>query len=145
MTPEIEMLVKTGRVTFHPCTAPAEITPTHVKLRAVDGGGEDRDVETDFVLLLSGYVMDATLFRIAGVELEGENGSPKFNGRTMETNVQGIYVAGTAAAGTQKRFRLFIENCHAHVEKIVRAITGRECPFPARDVTHSGKYRLPES
>jgi thioredoxin reductase (NADPH) len=43
----------------------------------------------------------------------------------METNVPGLYVAGTAAAGTQQRFRLFIENCHEHVAKIMAALTGR--------------------
>ena len=36
-----------------------------------------------------------------------------------------LYVAGTAVAGTQRQCRLFIENCHAHVEKTVAALTGQ--------------------
>jgi thioredoxin reductase (NADPH) len=44
----------------------------------------------------------------------------------MQTNVPGLFVAWTAAAGTQQRFRLFIENSHHHVAKIVKAITGSE-------------------
>jgi thioredoxin reductase (NADPH) len=42
----------------------------------------------------------------------------------METNMPGLYVAGTAAAGSQKRYTLFIENCHDHVGKIVASICG---------------------
>ncbi len=44
----------------------------------------------------------------------------------METNVPGLFVAGTAAGGTQMhKFTLFISTTHDHVIKIVRAITGR--------------------
>ena len=45
---------------------------------------------------------------------------------TMETDVPGLYVAGTAAGGTQLRYKLFIENCHAHVVRILRHLTGQE-------------------
>ena len=40
----------------------------------------------------------------------------------------GLYVAGTAAAGTQQHFEVFIETSHIHVERITTHITGR----PAR-------------
>ncbi|MND05270.1 hypothetical protein D3C83_259510 [compost metagenome] len=52
------------------------------------------------MLLLTGYEADTSLFRMAGVELEGDNRGPVHNPDTMETNVPGLYVAGTAAAGT---------------------------------------------
>jgi thioredoxin reductase (NADPH) len=42
----------------------------------------------------------------------------------METNVPGVYLAGTVAAGIQQRYTLFIENCHEHAGKITRALTG---------------------
>ena len=48
---------------------------------------------------------------------------------TMETNVAGIYVAGTAVAGTQNsKYKIFLENCHDHVNKIIKHITGVELP-----------------
>jgi thioredoxin reductase (NADPH) len=77
------------------------------------------------VLLLIGYEMDKGLLEQAGVELVGENAAPRVDPRTMETDVPGLYVAGTAAAGTQVRFRLFIENCHSHVVRILRSIAGQ--------------------
>ncbi|MAE64288.1 MAG: pyridine nucleotide-disulfide oxidoreductase [Phycisphaeraceae bacterium] len=144
LSPEIRMLIKTKRIAFHPQTVPVAITAEHVDLAPVEGGATTR-VEADFVLLLVGYEMDPVLLKMAGVELKGENGAPAFDASTMETNVPGVYVAGTVAAGTQVRFRLFIENCHAHVGKIVKAVTGREAPFEAEDRTHSGRYALPES
>ncbi|MCB0182590.1 MAG: pyridine nucleotide-disulfide oxidoreductase, partial [Anaerolineae bacterium] len=41
---------------------------------------------------------------------------------TMETNVRGLFVAGTAAGGTQYKFEFFISTTHHHVTNIVRAI-----------------------
>ena len=46
----------------------------------------------------------------------------------FETNVPGLYVAGTASAGTQHSYSVFIENCHIHAERIAAALAGREPP-----------------
>lgn len=74
---------------------------------------------------LIGYVQDKSLFHQAGIELCGGNQQPQVNLETMESNVPGIYVAGTAFAGTQSReYRLFLENCHQHVNCIVSHLTG---------------------
>ncbi len=42
----------------------------------------------------------------------------------MLTNVPNLYVAGTAIAGTQSGYRIFLENCHVHVPRIIGSITG---------------------
>ena len=49
--------------------------------------------------------------------------------RDDESNVPGLYLAGTVAAGIQQRYTLFIENCHEHAGKITAALTGN---WPAR-------------
>ena len=144
LTPEIEMLIKTGKIVFHPQTVPRHITTSRVTLQHVKSG-KTNEVPCDFVLLLTGHEMDTSLFAMAGVKLEGENRAPTFDPATMQTNVPGLYVAGTASAGTQIRFHLFIENCHPHVAKITTSLTGREPTFSTQDRTHSGRYRLPES
>lgn len=146
LLPEIESLIKHGKIAFFPNTRPTRITPAAVDLAptgeaAVSG---KRVIDADFVLLLTGYQQDTTLFELAGIELEGENRAPAIDPQTMMTNVPNLYVAGTAAAGTQNRFRLFIENCHIHVTRIVKAITGVEPPEDL--VNQSAKaYGLPES
>jgi thioredoxin reductase len=43
----------------------------------------------------------------------------------MESNVPGVFVLGTAAGGTQNKFKHFIETSHAHVPKILAAIQKR--------------------
>ncbi len=62
---------------------------------------------------------------MAGVKLGGDNRVPMYNPETMETNVQGLYLAGTVAAGVQQKYTLFIENAHEHVGRITQAITGQ--------------------
>jgi len=49
----------------------------------------------------------------------------------METNVQGVFVAGTAVAGTPPRkVTVIVETCHVHVPRIVAAIQGARVALP---------------
>jgi thioredoxin reductase (NADPH) len=130
LLPEINNLIETGRIAGHYSTQPLAITPTHVTLRRLgDGaGGATFDVPADFVLKLIGYEQDNTLFKLAGIKLVGDCGAPAYDDRTMETNVPGLYVAGTAVGGTQDKYTVFIENCHVHVDRIVAALTGAAPP-----------------
>ncbi len=151
LLPEIEALIKSGQITYLPNTTPISLTNTLARLAPTDedgepdpSGGEAIDQPADFVLLLTGYQMDTSLLEDAGVELVGENRGPKLDTDSMMTNVPGLYVAGTAAAGTQKNFRLFIENCHPHVTRIVKSITGQEPP-PGLVNDAAKTYDLPES
>ena len=125
LLPEINGLILSNRIQGHFHTTPAQITPTHVTLQRA---GDRFDVPADFVLLLIGYEQDNTLFKLAGVELRGDCGAPMFDEQTMETNVPGLYVAGTAVGGTQEKYTVFIENCHVHVERIIRALQGLAPP-----------------
>ena len=79
----------------------------------------------DFVLFCTGYQADMSLFWEVGVELIGEEQVPLHNADSMETNVPGVFVLGTAAGGTQRKFSHFIETSHAHIPKIVAAIQSR--------------------
>jgi thioredoxin reductase (NADPH) len=84
----------------------------------------------DFVLLLTGYIQDNALLRLAGIDLRGECQAPVFDERTMQTNVPNVYIAGTAVGGTQEKYTVFIENCHVHVDRIMAALTGTAAPAP---------------
>lgn len=139
LLPELEGFIRNGHIAYHPRTVPVAITAESVTLESLEDGTR-REVVADHVLLLVGYEADVSLFRMAGVTLEGENGGPRHDPETMETDVPGLYVAGTAAAGTQVSFRLFIENCHVHVDRIVAALTGS-----APTIRRPKSFTLPES
>ena len=130
LTPEINGLVESGRIAGYFHTRPVAIHADRVTLRYVGGPreGQTVDVPADFVLKLIGYEQDTTLFRLAGIELRGDCHAPVYDERTMETNVPGLYVAGTAVGGTQEKYSVFIENCHVHAERIVAALTGAPPP-----------------
>lgn len=121
LLPELKSLIKAGEIAFYPNTAPTKITE-----QQVDFG--NKQIEAEHVLLLTGYKQDKTLFEMVGVDLVGEQRAPKINPETMQTNVANLYIAGTAAAGTQQRYKLFIENCHEHAQRIAKAITGQDAP-----------------
>ena len=112
-------------IRFLPSTVPTAITADSVTLASTDGA-DPIQIPTDFVLFSIGFEADMSLFSQAGVTLLGEAQVPQFDSETMETNVPGLYVAGTAAGGTQSKFIYFISTSHGHVAKIVRAITGRD-------------------
>jgi len=123
LLPEMTGLIESGKVAAHFSSRVAEITPNAVKIETPQGR---KELDVDFVLLLVGYEADMSLCRMAGVELVGTEQRPVFDEGTMETNVKGIYVAGTAVAGTQSGFKVFIENSHVHVERILAAILGEK-------------------
>lgn len=122
--PEINGLLKSDEIRGYFSSTPVKIALTAVTLRRADGS--TIDVPTDFVLLAIGYEADMSLCKMAGVELRGECQSPVFDERTMETNVPGVYVAGTVIGGTQDKYAIFLENGHVHIDRIVAAITGRK-------------------
>jgi thioredoxin reductase (NADPH) len=128
LLPEFKGLVNTGKMNAYFGSQLQRITPSHARLAFVDGTAFD--VAADFVLLLTGYEQDNTLLRKAGVELIDPTHRPAFDPDTLQTNVPGLYVAGTAIAGTQDKYAVFIENCHDHADKIMRSIFDLAVPTP---------------
>jgi thioredoxin reductase (NADPH) len=119
LMPEIRSLTTTGKVRAYYNTVVTRITSTHVTLRYHDGSVID--VPADFVLALTGYLQDNRLLQLAGVSLHEKEHRPVYDEATMQTDVPGVYVAGTCVGGTQEHFAVFIENCHDHVTKIMQS------------------------
>jgi thioredoxin reductase (NADPH) len=117
--PEISHLIKQGLIRARFGTCLVKIEPDGATLQGPSGGEK---VACDDVLLLTGYGPDTTLLKALGVVLEGEGGVPRHDPRTLETNVPGVHVCGTAVAGRQTRFTVYIENTRDHPAKIAEAL-----------------------
>jgi thioredoxin reductase (NADPH) len=144
--PDLQAQIELGTIGFQPLTVPVAITPEHVVLQKLDEDGRSSgppiEHPADLVLLLTGFAADMHLFELAGVTLTGESQAPVHDPETMETDVPGLYVVGTAAAGVrQARYALFIENTHVHVGRVVQALTG--CWPDSLGTIPARRYDLP--
>jgi thioredoxin reductase (NADPH) len=121
--------IERDEIFFLPSTIPVEITPGNVVLAPTNSRGMPKDSRTnheaDFVLLMTGFAADTSLLEKAGVKIFEETQAPVHNTKTMETNVPGIFVAGTLVSGSQWRVKHAIYNSHDHVARIVKVITGQ--------------------
>lgn len=116
--PDIENRIKNGEITAYFKTIVTEIKEKSLVLENKEGTFE---LPNDFVYVLIGYVPDFRLLHSAGVKINRENGEPVHNPETMETNVDGFFVAGSIAAGSNNN-RIFIENGREHGKLIIGKI-----------------------
>ncbi|MEE3807409.1 YpdA family putative bacillithiol disulfide reductase [Lysinibacillus fusiformis] len=120
--PEFEGVVKTGEVDMRFNTNVLEIREHEVVLEVT---GQEQVVKNDFVFAMTGYHPDHTFVKAMGVEIDEETGRPFVTPETMETNVEGLFIAGVIAAGNNAN-EIFIENGRFHGECIARIIEQRK-------------------
>lgn len=120
--PEFEGVVKTGEVDMLFNTNVLEIREHEVVLEVE---GQEKIVKNDFVFAMTGYHPDHSFIKAMGVDIEEETGRPYVTPETMETNVEGLFIAGVIAAGNNAN-EIFIENGRFHGECIARTIEQRK-------------------
>ncbi|WP_336634097.1 YpdA family putative bacillithiol disulfide reductase [Lysinibacillus fusiformis] len=120
--PEFEGVVKTGEVDMHFNTNVLEIREHEVILE-IDG--QEKVLHNDFVFAMTGYHPDHSFIKAMGVDIDEETGRPYFTPETMETNVEGLFIAGVIAAGNNAN-EIFIENGRFHGDCIAQTIAQRK-------------------
>jgi len=120
--PEFEGVVKTGEVDMLFNTNVVEIREHEVVLEVE---GQEKVVKNDFVFAMAGYNPDHSFVKAMGVQIEEATGRPYVTPETMETNVEGLFIAGVIAAGNNAN-EIFIENGRFHGECIARIIEQRK-------------------
>lgn len=127
---ELSILIAKGYVDFYPQTVPSRFRPGVAVLQKCGEADQHtaglEEIETDFVIVATGFHADLTLLEQAGVTLEGDERVPICNLETMETNVPGVFLAGTAISGGRQSYHDFVGTSHDHTRKIVKRITGVE-------------------
>ncbi len=127
---ELSILISKGYIDFYPQTVPAEFRAGVAVLKMSNEGSEKTDslieIETDFVIVATGFHADLGLLEQAGVAFIGDERIPCYNPETMETNVPGIFLAGTVISGGKQSYKDFIDTSHGHTLRIIKQITGVE-------------------
>lgn len=119
--PDIENRIAEGSITAFRNTEVMAISPDDIELR--DTQGRSHRVPCDFVLAMTGYAPDTSLLESLGVDVDPECGKPAIND-AFETNIPGIYVAGTLCAGEESNI-VFVENSRVHGPAIVQDILAK--------------------
>jgi len=118
--PDIENRIAEGSITAYFESNITEIRENEVEIETPSG---KVTIENDFVLALTGYKPDLTFLEKMGIQLsEDELKIPTYNPETMETNVEGLFLAGVVCGGMQTH-KWFIENSRVHATMIVDCIT----------------------
>jgi thioredoxin reductase (NADPH) len=120
--PEFDSLVRNGIILMEFGARVKEITESHV---VYIKNGEQKSISNDFVFAMTGYHPDHQFLKTMGVKIDEETGRPLFNPETMESNVEGIYIAGVIAAGNNAN-EIFIENGRFHGAQIARSIIEKD-------------------
>lgn len=116
--PEFEGLVKSGDITMMFDSQVEEITSHEVKIR---NQTKSFSIKNDFVFAMIGYHPDHDFLRDMGVHIDEATGRPLLNEKTMESNIENLYIAGVLAAGNNAN-EIFIENGRFHGELIANDI-----------------------
>lgn len=119
--PDVENRIAEGAIGARFETTVERITPEAV---VVQGPGGREEVPADAVFLLTGYRPDAGVLESAGVRLDPRTLQPEHDPSTLETNVPGLFVAGTIVSGGDGN-RVFIENGRFHGATVVKTILAR--------------------
>lgn len=117
--PDIQNRIKEGAIRARFNTVLKEIEEGRVRVENTESG-EETWIDADFVFPLIGYRPDEKLLRDAGVKLD-EKLIPDYEQHTFETNVEGLYVAGSVVCGCET-WNIFIENGRAHAMPIIADI-----------------------
>jgi thioredoxin reductase (NADPH) len=125
--PDLENRIREGSIAAFFGATVERIEPEAVIVRDASG---TRRLDADAVLLLIGFVADATLPAGAGAALNAD-GSVVLDPATFETTVPGLFVVGSAGYGPRTG-EVFIENGRLHARAAVAEITRRLTPPWAR-------------
>ncbi|HTP80127.1 MAG TPA: YpdA family putative bacillithiol disulfide reductase [Bacteroidota bacterium] len=114
LVPDIENRLKSGEIKGYFNSTVKEIRKDTVLL-----DGEHRgEIANQYLFILIGYTPRTEILQSVGVKIDRESLAPVHDPSTMQSNIPGLFVAGSLAAGRFNN-KIFIENGRLHGEKIV--------------------------
>ncbi len=120
--PDIDNRIKEGAIKAYFNSSIVKIDEPSVDLMTPEG---PVTLANDFVLAMTGYQPDFTFLKNTGVSIGSDDFmTPHYHEQTMETNVEGIYLAGVICGGLKTNI-WFIENSRVHAEMIIRDLKNK--------------------
>ena len=123
--PDIENRFKKREITPYLSSRVVQITKEHVRIAQ---NGDQREIPAQQVFALTGYHPSVKFFDELGVRYDKDTLRAEYNPQTFETNVPGVYLAGSVVGG-RINGEVFIENGRFHGEVLIKAIaSGKKLP-----------------
>lgn len=117
--PDIINRIEEGSIKAYYNSTVKEIKPHEIVINSPEG---EVTLENDFVLALTGYCPNFTFLQKLGITLSDDSKRlPTYDPETMETNVEGLFLAGVICGGMETH-KWFIENSRIHAPIIMKAI-----------------------
>ncbi|SIR39628.1 YpdA family putative bacillithiol disulfide reductase [Maribacter ulvicola] len=117
--PDIINRIQEGSIKAFFNTTVKSITKEYITLATTS---EELKIPNDFVLALTGYKPNFSFLKKLGVNISNDvKKLPEYNSETMETNIEGLYLAGVICGGMETH-KWFIENSRIHAKMIVKHI-----------------------
>lgn len=120
LIPDLLNRIREGRIKAYYQHEALKIEKKTIIARNLESGTEV-EIPADFAFILTGYLPDVAFMKEAGVDVDPDTCEPRFDPETFETNVPGLYVAGTVTAGIHTE-KVFIENGRLHGRQIIAHI-----------------------
>ena len=124
--PDIENRIKAGQIAALFGSTVRTIDRHNI---CVDTAGIQRTFRADFVFVQVGFAPDAAFLHGIGIHIDRETLAPQCDPVTFETNIPGLFVAGSVVAGKNTN-KIFVENGRQHGKPIVDAVEGYRRRFP---------------
>ena len=119
--PNIENRIQAGEIKAYFHSRIIEIRPESVVLATPNG---EVTLRNDFVFALTGYSPDLPFLNALGITIDAKTLRPRTDPKTLESERQGIYLAGVIVAGMHTS-EIFIENGRFHGKQIAEAIAAK--------------------
>lgn len=117
--PDIINRIEEGSIKAYFNSEITEIKENELTFKSPQG---HKTIPNDFVIALTGYKPNFELLNQLGIkQSDDEKCLPVYNNKTMETNVEGAYLAGVICGGMETH-KWFIENSRIHAKQIAEHI-----------------------
>lgn len=119
--PNIENRIKNSEIKAYFHSRVTEIRKDTIRLATPEG---EVSLRNDFVFAMTGYSPDTEFLGQLGIRFDPTSRRPKTDPQTLESDRDGIYLAGVIVAGMHTN-EVFIENGRFHGKQIAEAIAAR--------------------